>query len=197
LSELPVDAAAVRVVSESGVVEAVSDKEGRINQALMPGEYTVVVSRQLYNEKSFVLKIEEDVPHENKVGLEPAVKMHLVSPDSIIFKFGEYALLHAEADEELDAIVESLKNHPDFNLEISAHTDSRGSHEYNQWLSERRAETAANYIIDHGIDPARIHQYGFGESKLLNNCRDGIRCSDKLHAVNRRLEFDFIRIEKE
>ena len=195
LSELPVEMAEVKVINESGTIEAVSDEKGRILKALMPGEYTVVVSRELYDEKSFKLVVEEYQPIKNEVGLEPAFQVHLVSPDSIMFRFGEYNLLHADADEELDAIVATLKEHQEFNLEISAHTDSRGSRDYNQWLSERRAETAANYIIDHGIQPSRISQKGYGETQLLNNCRDGVRCSDKLHAVNRRLEFDFIRIE--
>lgn len=197
LSDLPVDAAIVKVVSESGTVEAVSDRDGRISRKLMPGDYTVLVSRELYSDRSFKLKINEGETVDNSVGLEPAMKVHLISPDSIMFKFGEYALLHEEADDELDAIAQTLKDHPEFNLEISAHTDSRGGADYNRWLSEKRAETAANYIINKGIDPARIHQYGYGESRLLNNCRDGFKCSDNLHAVNRRLEFDFIRKELE
>ena len=124
-----------------------------------------------------------------------SVVTHIVSPDSILFGYGKYLLLESAPTSELDAIVETLIEYPEFILEISAHTDSRGNKDYNQWLSMKRASSAANYILSSGIEESRVVQYGYGETKLLNNCRDGIKCSAKLHAVNRRIEFDFKRAD--
>ena len=197
LNEIPVTDATVLVISSNDTLEVQSNELGEINEKLMPGDYAVMVTREPYVDFSFRVTIEEDNAIKQMVRLEPAMAIHVVSPDSIMFKFGEYSLLHKLADQELDDIVQTLLDYPEFNLEISAHTDARGTHDYNIWLSERRAETAANYIIGKGIDTSRIHSYGYGETRLLNNCRDGVRCSDDLHAVNRRIEFDFIRKESE
>lgn len=76
-----------------------------------------------------------------------------------------------------------------FNIELSAHSDSKGSDAYNLKLSEQRANSAKNYIISKGISAARITAKGYGESKLLNNCGNNVVCSEDEHAVNRRLEF--------
>lgn len=195
LNDLPVDKAEIILMSESDTLVINSDENGAINSQIMPGEYNVNVRRQPYIDFTFNISIEEGNDVKQMILLEPAIAIHVVSPDSIMFKFGDYTLLHEEADEELDAIVKTLVDYPELNLIISAHTDSRGEIEYNQWLSERRAETAANYIINAGIDADRIQKNGYGETRLLNNCRDGVRCLEKFHAVNRRLEFDFERVE--
>ncbi len=132
---------------------------------------------------------------EKKVELSSSVVTHIVSPDSILFKYGKYLLLNTAPTSELDAIVQTLNEYPEFILMISAHTDSRSSSEFNQWLSDKRAASAANYILSTGIDASRVIQKGYGETRLLNNCRDGVRCSEEFHAVNRRIEFDFKRVD--
>jgi outer membrane protein OmpA-like peptidoglycan-associated protein len=161
----------------------------------MPGDYLVEVKKHSYEDYSFQVSLEEQMNIEKKVELSSSVVTHIVSPDSILFKYGKYLLLDTAPTSELDAIVQTLNEYPEFMLQISAHTDSRGKSEYNQWLSEKRAASAANYILSTGIDGSRIIQKGYGETRLLNNCRDGVRCSPEFHAVNRRIEFDFKRVD--
>ncbi|RLD24220.1 MAG: hypothetical protein DRI71_03200 [Bacteroidetes bacterium] len=194
LNDYPVDSASIIIIHEQDTAYYISNGNGVLIDKFMPGAYTVKVEKTPYVNYSFVIHVEEGDNVKQMVRLEPAIALHTVSPDSIMFKFGEYSLLKM-AEEELDDIVQTLNDYPELQLKISAHTDSRGSHEFNLWLSERRSEVAATYIVSQGIDSARVHEKGYGETRLLNNCRDGIRCSAKLHDVNRRIEFDFKRKE--
>ena len=81
---------------------------------------------------------------------------------------------------------------PDAKVELSSHTDSRGKASYNLQLSERRAKSAADYIIAQGIAASRVIGRGYGETKLLNKCADGVRCADTEHQLNRRTEFKVV-----
>ena len=195
LNNIPITNALVTVVQDLDTMSFASNMDGVIEDNFMPGNYRVDIRKRSYEDYTFFVSIEERVDIEMEVKLISSIVTHIVSPDSILFKYGKYLLLESAPTSELDAIVETLNEYPEFILEISAHTDSRGTQEYNQWLSIKRASSAANYILSTGIAGSRIIQKGYGETKLLNNCRDGIKCSAQLHAVNRRLEFDFKRVE--
>jgi outer membrane protein OmpA-like peptidoglycan-associated protein/tetratricopeptide (TPR) repeat protein len=191
----PIINAQVKIIQDIDTTHYTSSQDGIIIDSLMPGDYLVEVKKHSYEDYSFQVSLEERMNIEKKIELSSSVVTHIVSPDSILFKYGKYLLLDTAPTSELDDIVQTLNEYPEFILEISAHTDSRGKSEYNQWLSEKRAASAANYILSTGIDGSRIIQKGYGETRLLNNCRDGVRCSAEFHAVNRRIEFDFKRVD--
>lgn len=96
--------------------------------------------------------------------------------------------LTAASQLELDRLVQYMRDHNVARVELSSHTDSRGTHAYNQDLSERRAQSAVNYIVAQGIPSTRIFAKGYGETQLLNRCKDGVNCSEEQHLVNRRTE---------
>ena len=100
--------------------------------------------------------------------------------------------LNSEAKLELDKIVKVMKENSTVIVEAASHTDSRGSAAYNQKLSERRSQSSVDYIISKGIDQSRIISKGYGESQLLNNCSNGVRCTNDQHHFNRRTEFIII-----
>lgn len=77
-------------------------------------------------------------------------------------------------------------------IELASHTDSRSSHEFNQNLSERRAQAVANYLIIKGVNPSQLVAKGYGETRLTNRCSDGITCTEREHLANRRTEFRLI-----
>ena len=77
-------------------------------------------------------------------------------------------------------------------VEIASHTDSRGSKESNRLLSERRAQAVTNYLISKGINSSRIVSNGYGETRLLNRCSDGVSCTEREHLANRRTQFRVI-----
>jgi outer membrane protein OmpA-like peptidoglycan-associated protein len=96
--------------------------------------------------------------------------------------------LSVNAKAVLDQLVELLKAFPHVNLKLNAHTDSRGHSVYNQKLSEQRACVVKSYLVQKGIPAENISVKGWGEKYILNRCIDGVRCSEKEHSYNRRLE---------
>ena len=92
----------------------------------------------------------------------------------------------------LDSVVDYLKANPELNVEIGAHCDCRGSDAYNIGLSNRRANSTLNYLSSKGINTFRMKGQGFGERVLVNGCRDGVKCTEAEHQLNRRVEFKFI-----
>jgi len=96
--------------------------------------------------------------------------------------------IREDAEPALDELVEVFKQYP-ISAELSSHTDCRSSDEYNRELSQKRAESAVRYIILQGVAPSRITAKGYGETQLVNNCADGVGCTEEEHQANRRTEF--------
>ena len=78
-------------------------------------------------------------------------------------------------------------------VQVGSHTDSRASEDYNFKLSVERARAAVDYIIKNGIASDRVIGKGYGKSRLINKCADGVECSEEEHAKNRRTEFKISR----
>ncbi len=89
----------------------------------------------------------------------------------------------------LDKVVQVMKKDAAIHIEISSHTDSQGSAEYNLELSQKRANAAVDYLVSKGISRKRLTGIGYGETRLLNKCADGVPCTEEEQAQNRRLEF--------
>ena len=96
------------------------------------------------------------------------------------------------AKTELNRLVLFMKSNPQVKVEVGSHTDCRSSNEYNNNLSQNRANASVNYIVSQGIERNRITGKGYGESILLNGCSDGVNCSEAQHSVNRRTEMKVI-----
>ncbi|HNL07803.1 MAG TPA: OmpA family protein, partial [Chitinophagales bacterium] len=97
--------------------------------------------------------------------------------------------IRPDAKVELDKVVKFMKEYPETIIELGSHTDARGKNEYNLELSQRRAESAVNYIVSQGIDQHRLTAKGYGETQPVNKCIDGVTCTDAEHQQNRRTEF--------
>jgi outer membrane protein OmpA-like peptidoglycan-associated protein len=102
--------------------------------------------------------------------------------------------LNQESQNGLDQLVMLMKQNPGINIELSSHTDSRATEKYNLNLSQKRAQSAVDFIISKGISSERIVAKGYGESHLLNKCLNDTKCSEEEHGVNRRTEFKVIAI---
>lgn len=74
-------------------------------------------------------------------------------------------------------------------LEVQSHTDATAGDEYNMELSQKRANTVVDYIVNKGIAKKRLTAKGFGETQLINRCANGVDCSDEEHRQNRRTVF--------
>ncbi|MEY4011539.1 MAG: hypothetical protein RIT22_663 [Bacteroidota bacterium] len=97
--------------------------------------------------------------------------------------------IRPDAKVELEKIVEVLTQNPSVKIEIGSHTDSRQSKQYNQALSQRRAKSTMDYLVKRGIAKSRLTAKGYGESQLVNQCADGVKCSEADHQLNRRSTF--------
>lgn len=118
----------------------------------------------------------------------------LIEINPIYFDFNKYNI-RPDAAVELDKIVKVMNEYPGMVIELGSHTDSRGSDAYNIKLSDRRAKASAKYIKQHITTPTRIYGKGFGETKLINECSNGKKCSDEAHQENRRTEFIIIKLD--
>lgn len=103
------------------------------------------------------------------------------------------AELYENATKELDKVIQLLKTNPSLVVELGSHTDSRGSDVFNKTLSQQRAQAAVNYILSSPwVEEMRLKAKGYGESRLVNKCEDGITCTDQEHQQNRRTELRII-----
>ena len=108
--------------------------------------------------------------------------------DPIYFDFDKWSLSDSEL-QQLDKVVQIMKNNSAIIVEAEAHTDSKNREAYNQILSDKRAKSVVNYITSKGISPARITGKGYGEMRLVNHCRSFVPCSAQEQQENRRIEF--------
>ena len=100
------------------------------------------------------------------------------------------------AKKELNRLVQFMQDNPGIKVEVSSHTDSRASNEYNMTLSQNRADAAVDYVVSQGIERSRIKGVGYGETRLLNKCSDGVECTEAQHQINRRTEMKVICPDK-
>lgn len=110
-----------------------------------------------------------------------------IEKEVIQFDFNKYNV-RPESFASLDHILRTLKKFRKATLNIGAYADARGTREYNQQLSDKRAEATVQYFLAKGISRERIISIGFGEELVLNQCSDGVECSEEQHSKNRRAE---------
>lgn len=97
--------------------------------------------------------------------------------------------IRPDAAKVLDSLASILTNNPTLVIELASHTDSRADEAYNLKLSQRRAQSCVDYLVKKGIAKARLQAVGYGESKLINDCADGVDCTEEQHQENRRTTF--------
>lgn len=105
------------------------------------------------------------------------------------------ATIPKEVLPNLRKLLFTLIDNPQIIIELGSHADSRGSDEYNLALSQRRADAAVEYVVGQGIDRSRIKSKGYGETMLVNGCKNGVKCNAKQHEENRRTEFVIVGID--
>jgi outer membrane protein OmpA-like peptidoglycan-associated protein len=136
--------------------------------------------------KTVVLKPKPEEEETKEYSINEPIRLN-----NIYYDFADDKIL-PDAEKDLFYLIELMDEYSDMVIELSSHTDSRGVSSYNQKLSQRRADSARKWLIAEGIDKGRIKPVGYGEAKLLNKCKDGVRCSEEEHQLNRRTEFKII-----
>lgn len=147
----------------------------------------------------------EGVSTEGKEASEDFTKELLLTPISVEDEFtlkGIYydlnkADIRTESEPVLDSLITLLNKYPKIVIEIGSHTDCRSSKEYNQTLSQKRAESVVDYLVSKGVNVNRLEAKGYGETRLVNDCEcEGTEvkrnCTEEEHQQNRRTTFRII-----
>jgi outer membrane protein OmpA-like peptidoglycan-associated protein len=165
----------------------VRDSNGNIVKELRyNGKYEF---KLLPNDRSTLGKVYVDDPWlDVLITRTRETKDSLMIIENIYYELNDWKIL-PDAEPVLNKIVQVMKANPQVIIEINSHTDSRADDKYNLKLSQKRAQSVADYLIASGIDKKRLKAVGFGETRLLNKCADGVECAEEEHATNRRTEF--------
>lgn len=189
--------------NRSGKSDTKNTGEGNTGRFLLDFDknYRVTVEREGYFPAEFeftTVGLVGDNTIEQEVFLEKApdeTETVLINQpirlNNIYYDFDDDKILQ-DAEKDLGALLELMDTYPDMVIELSSHTDAQGSDKYNERLSQRRAQSAVDWLIDRGVDPARLEARGYGENQILNHCVNGVTCTDAEHRVNRRTEFKII-----
>ncbi|KZS42649.1 cell envelope biogenesis protein OmpA [Aquimarina aggregata] len=176
----------------------------RVIEEEIPAEYgtitKTVLVKDAYTEEVIVPATFKDVTKEvltQKGGLTTwkEVECSLVEYSALPINWNlGSATLTAQAKSIIDTrLMPVLANNPGAKMEIASHTDARGSKSNNKELSDRRAQSVVSYLITKGINASRLVANGYGETRLKNRCADGVTCTERQHASNRRTEFRLIQ----
>jgi outer membrane protein OmpA-like peptidoglycan-associated protein len=125
--------------------------------------------------------------------LTPMCKGDIIRIENIYYEYNKH-FIRNDAAIELDKVILLLRTYPSMVIELRSHTDARGSDSYNMKLSDQRAGAAVEYMIKNGIDTKRLVAQGYGETQLINECKNGFTCDDKTHEQNRRTEFKILSL---
>ena len=196
-TNLPVgNSTAVLSKVDGGILKFETAEDSKYSFDLSPNsDYTVagIKTGFLSEVKDFTTKgingsivIEKDL-YVDVIELNKAIRI-----ENIYYDFDKWNI-RPDAAVELDKLVKILKDNPTIWIELGSHTDSRGKDAYNLNLSQKRAESAVDYIVSRGIDRNRITARGYGETQLLNRCSNGVECTEEEHQLNRRTEFKIVK----
>jgi len=151
------------------------------------GEYTITGNASGYMEGDVVVAVSDDNTFfQGDIYLEPIEVGTTVVLENIYFDFDK-TTLKEESFIELDKVVDFMNENPTLEVEISGHTDSKGSDQYNHDLSQGRAQSVVDYIISHGIKEFRLIARGYGEERPIDT-----NDTDEGRAKNRRVEFTIL-----
>lgn len=106
----------------------------------------------------------------------------------IYFDFDK-SFIRRDAALELTKILAVMEQFPVIKIDVRSHTDSRAPDSYNMALSERRNKSTIAWLVNKGVSSSRLTGRGYGESQLVNECSNGVSCSEEAHQLNRRSEF--------
>ncbi len=176
-----------------------TNDEGIVNAPIsMDTDYLINVGKEGYFSKvtSFSSKKKNANPGDTIVIEKTIVLDKIFEEVEIVIKNIYYDLdkwnIREDAQPILDSLSTILINNPSIRVELGSHTDARGKDQYNQNLSQKRAQAAVDYLILKGINNNRLIAKGYGESKLVNECANGISCTEEKHQQNRRTTFKIL-----
>ncbi|GAB3516829.1 carboxypeptidase regulatory-like domain-containing protein [Emticicia fontis] len=200
VNQIPIEGATVTLENEKdgSIQTVVTGVDGKYEfQPKKEGDYSVTAIKDKYavnTENLGKVKPTKKGPKTFEQNLGLVGEGDIFRLENIYYNYGQF-FIRPDAAKELEAkLVPLLRKYPEMRIEIRSHTDSRSSDAFNVKLSENRARAVVDYLITRGIEIARIEAKGYGESELLNNCENGVNCTEAQHQANRRTEFKILSV---
>ncbi len=218
--ELLVDATVKSIGSDGINVETTTGEDGKFRFMLKPNtDYVFVASRENYlngKERETTKGSDKSTDFRTTIYLSNILETIELSNSNVFYDFAAWNL-RPEAMVSLDKLIETLNDNPTITIELMAHTDARDSEEFNLDLSQKRAQSVVDYLIERGIDPTRLSAKGYGESlpktvtkrisdnysflsegteldvEFINNLP--ATQQEEAHQLNRRTEFRVLRTD--
>jgi len=166
----------------------IADNKGRIYKRITKNGDGKFSFKVIQADKALLGEFVVDDPWLAVLEMKNQKEKELTIVENIYYEFGDFKFDQA-GQKVLDKVIAVLLSNAKLVIELSSHTDSRSSDQFNLALSKKRAQFAVDYMIAKGIDKKRLKAVGFGETKLLNKCANNIECTDDEHKINRRSEF--------
>ena len=166
VDEYPIEDATVRIVGKDGLnVKVPVKKDGTYRVELERDiRYVMMASARGYLNQNYELHTGPEEKNETYIVdffLSPISKPVVI--DNIFYDFDK-ATLRPESKKALDEMIKMLNDNPNVTIELGAHTDRKGTDQYNERLAQRRAQSVVDYLIAGGIEAARLEAKGYGES---------------------------------
>ena len=176
-----------------------SDENGEFSFMLDCGEeaFTAIGTKETFKQGTDSFKIEgKDANVKLTLELDPEDTVADIGQDlakvldlnPIYFDFDK-SFIRSDARIELEKVIAYMNEYPSVKIDVRSHTDSRAPDSYNMALSERRNKSTRKYLVDRGIDSNRLSGRGYGETQHVNECSNGVKCTEEQHELNRRSEF--------
>lgn len=207
------------ILLDKGNIDFVSDSEANAKtidsiptaEIVMPKDTTdiaadVMVVDEVAPKVSDATDVAVDELEEKEVAAKPLPKaikkekeravptgMMNVNVTPIYFDY-ESSWLNMKAKKDLLEVISLMKENPKMVLECAGHTDAKGDIKYNQWMSDRRVKRVIDYMVSKGVSSSRLSGKGYEEKYIINNCLEGVECTDKQRAANRRVEFVIVKM---
>jgi len=195
----PISAASVTLYNDNHqlVARQSSTDQGTFLFDLEPGKtYQLLGQKEKFFADSMAIStvgIKKSQTLTAKLQLDPLNEIgKTIAINNIHYNFDKDNI-RADAAKILDELVRTMRDNPTLEIELGSHTDSRGVDVYNLDLSQRRAKSVVDYLVSRGIARERMTAKGYGETKLLNKCSSGVKCTEAEHQENRRTEFKIVK----
>ena len=201
-TQIPLPNSEVILVDEEGreIGRQITNDKAEYNFPVVPFDlYTITTLKDGFEDSTVDFIAEKGSKHTYTYNLELSptkatiVEVEdklIIDIENIYFDFDKWTIKD-ESTISLNKVVTVLNANPNMNIEINAHTDSKGNNKYNLNLSEKRAASAMQFIISKGIDANRLKSQGYGESQPLIDCNK--YCTKAEDQINRRIEFVIIK----
>lgn len=166
-------------LAEDRKYKIVASKKDYLNKSIEVNTYDLPIGA---DEKTYTINLEiilDKIYYDKEINIS-----------DIFYEYDRWELT-PQAIPNLQKLADLMIQNPQINIQLSSHTDCRGDAEYNQILSQRRAQSVVDFLIAKGISETKLYAQGYGKERLIVLC-DCLKCTEEEHQANRRTSFTIL-----